>query len=95
MKKTSVNEKSFITQNFSYPIISIDLFLFSGDDESVPPSVIQTPTAEPEETTTQYTLTVSAGEGGSVSTEGGKYQEETEVTITAWFGENIINPFHL
>ena len=50
---------------------------------------------EPEETTTQYTLTVSAGEGGSVSTEGGKYDEETEVTITAWFGENIINPFHL
>jgi hypothetical protein len=30
-----------------------------------------------------YTLTVTAGEGGSVSTEGGEYQEGTEVTITA------------
>jgi hypothetical protein len=30
-----------------------------------------------------YTLTVSAGEGGSVTTEGGEYEEGTEVTITA------------
>jgi len=30
-----------------------------------------------------YILTVSAGEGGSVSTEGGEYEEGTEVTITA------------
>jgi hypothetical protein len=30
-----------------------------------------------------YTLTVSAGEGGSVSTEGGEYEEGTEVTISA------------
>ena len=30
-----------------------------------------------------YTLSVSAGEGGSVSTEGGEYEEGTEVTITA------------
>ena len=30
-----------------------------------------------------YTLTVSAGEGGTVSTEGGEYEEGTEVTITA------------
>ena len=30
-----------------------------------------------------YTLTVSAGEGGSVSTEGGEYEEGTELTITA------------
>ena len=30
-----------------------------------------------------YTLTVIAGEGGSVSTEGGEYEEGTEVTITA------------
>ena len=30
-----------------------------------------------------YTLTVTAGEGGSVSTEGGEYEEGTEVTITA------------
>ena len=55
----------------------------SGDDDSAPPSVIQTPKTEPEETTTQYTLTVSAGEGGSVSSEGGTYDDGTEVKITA------------
>ena len=31
----------------------------------------------------RYTLTVTAGEGGTVSTEGGTYDEGTEVTITA------------
>ncbi|MBT4293442.1 MAG: VCBS repeat-containing protein [Cryomorphaceae bacterium] len=30
-----------------------------------------------------YTLTVSTGDGGSVSSEGGEYEEGTEVTITA------------
>ena len=55
----------------------------SGDDDSAPPGVIQTPKTEPEETTTQYTLTVSAGEGGSVSSEGGTYDDGTEVKITA------------
>ena len=30
-----------------------------------------------------YTLTVSAGEGGSVSTEGGEYEEGTEITVSA------------
>ena len=55
----------------------------SDDDDSAVSSVIQTPTPEPEETTTQYTLTVSAGEGGSVSSEGGTYDDGTEVKITA------------
>ena len=54
----------------------------SDDDDSAPPSVIQTP--EPETPApTQYTLSVSAGEGGSVSAEGGNYDEGTEVTVTA------------
>ena len=40
------------------------------EDNTPPPSIIQTP--EPETPApTQYTLTVSAGEGGTVSTEGG------------------------
>ena len=30
-----------------------------------------------------YSLTVTSGEGGSVSSEGGEYEEGTEVTITA------------
>ena len=54
----------------------------SDDDDSAASSVIQTPTPEAP-APTQYTLTVSAGEGGSVSTEGGTYDEGTSVTITA------------
>jgi len=50
------------------------------EDTTPPPSVVATP--EPP-APTQYTLTVTAGEGGSVSTEGGTYDEGTEVTITA------------
>ena len=34
-------------------------------------------------TVAQYSLTVSAGEGGSVSTAGGTYNAGTEITITA------------
>ena len=33
--------------------------------------------------TTQYSLTVTAGTGGSVSTSGGTYDDGTTVTITA------------
>ena len=63
----------------------------SDDDDSAPPSVIQTPTPEPETPApTQYTLTVSAGEGGSVSTEGGTYDEGTEVSITATPNEGYV-----
>ena len=40
-------------------------------------------TANFQEIVNSYTLTVSAGEGGSVSSEGGEYEEGTEVTITA------------
>ena len=67
-------------------VIILSVYIYScssGDDDSAPPTVIQTPTADPEVTTTQYTLTVSAGEGGSVSSEGGTYDEGTAVNITA------------
>ena len=53
------------------------------EDTTPPPSIIQTPEPEPEPEVSQYTLTVTAGEGGTVSTEGGTYDEGTEVTITA------------
>jgi len=56
------------------------------EEESVAP-VVQTPKQEPEPAPTQYTLTVSATEGGTVSTEGGTYDEGTEVTITATANE--------
>src|SRR6056300_2075981 len=52
------------------------------EDTTPPPSIIQTPEPEPP-APTQYTLEVTAGEGGTVSTEGGTYDEGTEVTITA------------
>jgi M6 family metalloprotease-like protein len=52
------------------------------EDTTTPPSVVATPEPEPP-APTQYTLTVTAGEGGSVSTEGGTYDEGTEITITA------------
>ena len=64
-------------------ILSVFIYSCSSDDNSASPSVIQTPTSEPQETTNQYTLTVSAGEGGSVSSEGGTYDEGSEISIIA------------
>ena len=71
-----------------YPIaftLTTFLILYScsaeEEDTTPPPSIIQTP--EPEPAPTQYTLTVTSGEGGTVSTEGGTYDEGAEVTITA------------
>ena len=57
------------------------VFSCSTDDEESVAPVVQTPQPEPE--ATQYTLTVSAGEGGTVSTEGGTYDEGTTITVTA------------
>ena len=71
-------------KNLSILFISLTIFIYScssNDDTSAPPSVVQT--TDPESEATQYTLTVSAGKGGSVSSEGGTYDEGTSVTITA------------
>ena len=55
----------------------------SEDTSSVyvapPTNTIKTPST----TVTQYTITVSAGDGGSVSTAGGTYSDGTQVSITA------------
>ena len=51
------------------------------EDTSPPPALVQP--QEPDPDPTQYTLTVTAGEGGTVSTEGGTYDEGTDITITA------------
>ena len=67
-------------------VVILSVFIYScssDDDDSAPPSVIQTPTGESEPDAKQYTLTVSAGEGGSVSSEGGTYDEGTQLTIKA------------
>src|SRR6056300_784627 len=73
-----------------YPLafaITAFLILFScsaEEEDTIPPQTVLEPTPEPEPSApTQFTLTVTAGEGGSVSTEGGTYDEGTEVTITA------------
>jgi hypothetical protein len=75
------------------------VFIYScsaEEEETIPPnSTVQSTTPEP--IVVQYTLTVTAGEGGSV-TNGGTFDEGTEVTIIAtpddgyefvgWFNEN-------
>jgi len=54
------------------------------EGDTTPPPTVQQPTPDPEPPApAQYTLTVTASEGGTVSTEGGTYEEGTEVTITA------------
>ena len=52
------------------------------EDTTPPPSVVATPEPEPA-TPSQYTLTVTAGEGGTVSTEGGTYDEGSQITVSA------------
>ena len=59
------------------------LFFCSKDEETqAPTNNVQTTTPEPENVVVQYTLTVTACDGGSV-TDGGTYDDGTEVTITA------------
>ena len=74
---------------FSLSLLSICILSFiliyscsTEEEESVAP-VVQTPQPEPEPDPVEYSLTVSAADGGTVSTEGGTYDEGTEVTITA------------
>ena len=79
----------------------IVVFSCSTDEEESVAPVVQTPQPEPEPDPVEYTLTVSAAEGGTVSTEGGTYEEGTEITITAtpsegyrftgWEGNNSTN----
>ncbi|MDA9038034.1 VCBS repeat-containing protein [Flavobacteriaceae bacterium] len=60
------------------------LYSCSTEEDATPPPQVQQPATEPEpQAPTQYTLTVTTGEGGTVSTEGGTYDEGAEVTITA------------
>ena len=64
---------------FTFLIIGL-IFSCSTEEETLPPTTnVQSEDPDP----TQYTLAVSAGEGGSVSTEGGTYDEGTSITVTA------------
>jgi len=78
---------------YSFHVLSIFIITFiliyscsTEEEESVAP-VVQTPQPQPEPEPLEYTLTVSAADGGTVSTEGGTYEEGTEVTITATASE--------
>jgi len=75
-------------------ILTAFLILYSCSPEEetqAPTSTVQSTTPEPEpQAPSQYNLTVTAGEGGAVSTEGGTYDEGTEVTIIATPNEGYI-----
>ena len=61
----------------------IVLFFCSKDEETqAPTNTVQTTTPEPVAVVTQYTLTVSASEGGSVSA-GGTFDDGTSVSVAA------------
>ena len=72
-------------------VLTVFLILYScsAEEEPTPPQSVVTPEPEPVPTPApeQYTLTISTGEGGTVSTEGGTYDEGTEVTVTATSAE--------
>ena len=71
---------------FSFCILSFILVLSCSTEEvqdtTPPPSIIQTPQPETP-APIQYTLSVSSGDGGTVSSEGGTYDEGTDITLTA------------
>jgi hypothetical protein len=73
--------KSYLSLLTSCILFLTLVFSCSTDDEESVAPVVQTPQPEPE--ATQYTLTVTAGEGGTVSTEGGSYDEGTTIAVTA------------
>ena len=66
-------------------VLSIFALIYScsaeEEDRSTPPAIVQSEKSEPGPK--QYTLTVSTGDGGTVSTEGGIYIEGTEIKIIA------------
>jgi hypothetical protein len=63
------------------PILLVFIFRCSPDEETqAPTNSVQTTTPEP--VVTQYTLTVTTSEGGSV-TDGGTFDDGTDLTITA------------
>jgi hypothetical protein len=83
-------------KRLSFSLLTITVLSFilvqscSTDEEETITPTVQTLEPEPEPDPVEYSLTVSAADGGTVSTEGGEYveysltvEEGTEVTITA------------
>ena len=81
---------------FLIPIFLIVFFSCSPDEETqAVTNSVQATTPEPEVETpepvvVQYTLTVTAGEGGTVSSEGGTYDDGTNVTVTVTANQGYI-----
>ena len=73
-------EKLIYTLAFTLAAFLIIYSCSTEQENTIPPALIQTPEPEPP-APTQYTLTVTAGGGGTVSTEGGTYDEGTNVTV--------------
>ena len=77
-------------------ILLLFLFIYacSTEEADTIAPVVQTPQPEPEPEPepepVEYTLTVSAAEGGTVSSEGGTYDEGSEVTISASANQGYI-----
>ena len=77
-------------KKFSLSVLTITILSFlliyscsTEEEESTPPtSIVQTPEPEPP-ATNQYTLEVTAAEGGSIDNTGDTYNENSSVTITA------------
>ena len=87
----SLLDEKTIKMSIIYIILFTACLIISScgteEETPAPPSnIIQTPAPEPVVETpsvTQYTLTVTAGDGGTVSTQGGTYDEGTQLSITA------------
>ena len=91
----------------SLSILSIFALIYScsseTEDTSPPPALVQQEESEPDPI--QYTLTITALDGGTVSTEGGTYDAGTDITITAtsdpgyefdsWSNGSIENPIKI
>lgn len=74
---------------FAITILSfLIIYSCSTEEEKTLAPIVQTPQLEPETPPpTQYTLSVTAGEGGTVSSDGGTYNDGTEITVTATSAE--------
>ena len=64
-------------------LLLIGLIFSCSTEEDIAQQITNVQTEEPEPDPVQYTLAVSATEGGSVSTEGGTYDEGTSITVVA------------
>ena len=85
ISKISLIDLRNLLSLFAITILSFLLiYSCSTEEEETIAPIVQTPQPESETPPpTQYTLSVIAGEGGTVSSEGGTYDDGTEITVTA------------